>query len=129
MSDTPNQPEDDSGPALAAIPALVCGVRQAAWRAADGAATTMPLRDAAKLAEAAPPLVCHRITTAQRLRLNDLRCYDLLELFAFARPASPCVPTPRGLAAALGLPVRGHLADEPQLLADAAALLLQEIAA
>ena len=129
MSDAPNLPEDDSGPALAAIPALVCGVRQAAWRAADGAATTMPLREAAKLAEVQPPLVCHRITTAQRLRVNDLRCYDLLELFAFARPAMGCVPTPRGLAVALGLPVRGHLADEPQLLADAAALLLQEIAA
>jgi ATP-dependent DNA helicase DinG len=129
MNDVPNLPDDDSGPALAAIPALVCGVRQAAWRASDGAATTMLLREAARLAEAQPPLVCHRITTAQRLRVNELRCYDLLELFAFARPAMGCVPTPRGLAVALGLPVRGHLADEPQLLADAAALLLQEVAA
>ncbi len=129
MSDGQAHAAPDSGPSLAAIPALVCGVRQAAWRAADGAATTMPLRDAANLANADPPLVCHRLTTAGRMRQNDLRCYDLLELFAFARPAMPCVPTPRGLAAALALPARAHLADEPQILADAAALLLQEIAA
>ena len=93
MSAGPDPSEDDVGPSLSAIPALVCGVRQAAWRAADGAATTMPLREAGALANATAPLVCHRITTAQRLRVSDLRCFDLLELFAFARPAMGCVRT------------------------------------
>ncbi|HKK22322.1 MAG TPA: hypothetical protein VJ947_01440, partial [Pseudohaliea sp.] len=129
MNAGPDLPVSDTGPSLAAIPALACGVRYAAWLPAGGVSTTMPLGEAARLAEETPPLVCHRLTTAQRLRRNDLRCFDLLELFAFARPAMPCVPTPAGLAAALGLPKPARLADEPQTLADAAALLLQEIAA
>ena len=126
---TPPDKEPEDGPSLAAIPALVCGVRQAAWRAPDGGVRPVSLRDAATLAGANPPLICHRGTAALRLRNDKLRAYDLLELFAFARPAMPCLPTPSGLAAALGLPAPRAIADEAQTLADAAAQLLQEIAA
>jgi ATP-dependent DNA helicase DinG len=127
MTSRRDQSVPESGPSLSALPALVCGVRQAAWLSAGSGPCTVSLREAASFAAATPPLVCHRSVTAQRLRLNELAAYDLLELFAFVRPAMPCVPTPTGLAAALGLPRPAHLSDEPQTLADAAAMLLREL--
>ena len=48
-------------------------------------------------------MVCHARATARRLDIAGFAALDLLELFAFVRPARFCVPTPRGLAVALGL--------------------------
>ena len=42
---------------------------------------------------------------AQRLGYPELSGLDLLELFAFVHPAQFMVPTPMGLARALGLPL------------------------
>ena len=109
------------------LPVLVCGVRSAAWQPPGDAAEIVTLGIAQSRAGETPPLVCHRATIAQRLRLNDLRCYDVLELYAFARPARACLPTPAGLARALGLPHPRALADEPTALKDAANALLREI--
>jgi len=49
-------------------------------------------------------LTCHALFVAQRLstRLGK-PVFDVLELFAFARPAEPCLPSPLGLARALKL--------------------------
>ena len=52
-----------------------------------------------------PPLLCHMPATARRLNIDAFPALDLLELFAFVHPGRFCVPTPRGLAVALGLPV------------------------
>src|SRR5207245_4356707 len=52
---------------------------------------------------------------------------DLLELFAFVRPARFCVPTARGLAAALGLDLPRRPAEACVTLATAARALLQEL--
>ncbi|HJU28199.1 MAG TPA: hypothetical protein VJ718_03455, partial [Candidatus Binataceae bacterium] len=49
------------------------------------------------------PMVCHAPAVARRLEMASFAALDLLELFAFVRPAQFCVPTPRGLTAALGL--------------------------
>lgn len=54
-----------------------------------------------------PLLLLNAPLVANRLGYPDLSGLDLLELFAFVHPARFCVPTPRGLADALGL-------DEPQ---------------
>src|SRR5258708_3120294 len=53
----------------------------------------------------------------------------VLELFAFGRPAQFCLPTPRGLAAALGLARPQGLADEALALVSASRALLGELAA
>lgn len=49
-----------------------------------------------------PPLVLHAPATFRRLGLRSRPALDLLELFLLARPATPLVPSLRGLAAALG---------------------------
>ncbi|MCK6451910.1 MAG: ATP-dependent DNA helicase [Alphaproteobacteria bacterium] len=105
-----------SAPALR-VPALVAGASRAAWLSADGEIETLAPADAVRLlADGKRPLVCHMPATARRLGINAFPSFDLLELFAFVRPARFCPPTPRGLAQALEL-------DEPRGIEDAAATL------
>ncbi len=80
-----------------------------------------------------PPLVCHGRRTAQRLGVGEggrevPRAFDVLELFAFVRPAVFCLPTPAGLAQALALALPRSHEDEVGLLAPAARTLLEEAA-
>ena len=51
-----------------------------------------------------PLLMLNAPLVAARLGYPDLSGLDLLELYAFVRPARFMVPTPRGLAHALDLP-------------------------
>ncbi len=66
----------------------------------------------------------------QRLGYPDLSGLDLLELFAFVHPARFAVPTPRGLAAVLGIHAADPLADAdvPRLLIACAGRLLATVA-
>jgi ATP-dependent DNA helicase DinG len=66
---------------------------------------------------------------ARRLNIERFPAYDLLELFAFVRPARFCLPTPRGVARALDLPVPEGLAGEALALQRATRALLAELAA
>src|SRR5579884_2059557 len=69
-------------------------------------------------------MLCHARATARRLEMPLFPALDLLELFAFVHPARFCVPTPRGLAMALGLaPPRSAAEGCLTLLAAARALL------
>ncbi|MFQ3623085.1 MAG: ATP-dependent DNA helicase, partial [Acetobacteraceae bacterium] len=77
----------------------------------------------AALAGGAVPIVCHAPATARRLGLGPFPAADLLELFAFARPAEPVVPSPAGLADALGLARPRGLEAEVGLLREAAIAL------
>jgi len=101
---------------------------------ADGAGRRLaPASEARALFEAGPVLVAHAAMTARRLDLppppRSSRLFDVLELFAFVRPARFCAPSATGLALAM------HLADPGELPAQAAALhavakaLLAELAA
>ena len=111
-------------------PALVAGVRGAVWLSPDGEIETLALDQAARrLGTGPPPLVCHARVTARRLRTEPFRACDLLELFAFVRPARFCLPTPRGLAEAVGVALPGTLENEAESLIAAARLLLGELAA
>jgi ATP-dependent DNA helicase DinG len=74
-------------------------------------------------------MICHAKALARRLRTHAIHGYDLLELFAFVRPAEFCLPTPRGLARAVGIPEPRSLEDEALALLDAARLLLGELGA
>jgi ATP-dependent DNA helicase DinG len=112
------------------VPALSVGLRTAAWLSVDGEVQTLPIQQVARRFGLSPkPLVCHRPAVARRLGLERFLAYDLLELYAFVRPASFCLPTPRGLAQALDLPMPGSIEDEAHVLLQAADRLLAELAA
>src|SRR6266852_5248977 len=92
-------------------PALVIGLSEAIWLTGDGEVATLDFAQAVKRARAEPPFLCHGRAMARRLGVTPFPALDLLELFAFVRPARFCLPTPRGLAAALGLARPAGLAD------------------
>ncbi len=107
--------------ALPDAPAVVAGVGRASVLTAEGEVLDLPAREAGRMLRGgAPPLVVHAPTTLRRLGLVGAPALDLLELFAFAFPARPATPTPRGLAMALDM--------VPPEDAEAACLLLPEIA-
>ncbi len=106
-------------------PVLVAGVGGAAWISADGEVESLTLAEAARRVEGgAVPVVCHARAMARRLGAARFPALDVLELFAFVRPARFCVPTPRGLARALGLAIPENHADEAAALLGAARALL-----
>jgi ATP-dependent DNA helicase DinG len=107
-------------------PSVVAGFGRAAFVGAEGEVETLAREQAcARLRSSPPPLVCHAAATARRLRLAGLAAADVLELWAFVRPAEPVVPTPRALAEALGLPVPRTLEDAAAALPGIAAMLLR----
>jgi len=75
-----------------------------------------------------PPIVCHAAATAGRLAAGPFRAFDVLELYAFVRPADFCLPTPAGLAAALALAPPNDDTEAALLLQTATAQLLRELA-
>ncbi len=111
-------------------PALVAAPGRAVWLDEDGVLTTLSSEEAARRAAEAPvpPLVCHAKSVARRLGTRSILAHDLLELFAFVRPASFCLPTAQGLARALDLPVPDGHEDEAASLPRAVGALLAELA-
>src|SRR5665213_400529 len=89
--------------AVPRAPALVAGFREVVWLSPDGEVEALSPDEARTRVEGEAVMVCHARATARRLGVTGFAALDLLELFAFVRPAQFCVPTPRGLAAALGL--------------------------
>jgi ATP-dependent DNA helicase DinG len=87
------------------VPALAIAGGRAVLAAPNGEAQTLT-NDAARAALAdGDVLVCHALFAASHLGARPMRAlFDVLELFAFARPAAPCLPSPLGLARALDLP-------------------------
>ncbi|MDA8230661.1 MAG: ATP-dependent DNA helicase [Magnetospirillum sp.] len=123
-----------SGPAsprivLPHVPALAAGVKVAVLLDTDGEFRRLSPSEAARVARDSPPLLCHGPGTAARLGLDAVTGLDILELFAFVRPARFCLPTPRGIAEAVGLPPPADLEDEAECLFLATRRLLEEMAA
>jgi ATP-dependent DNA helicase DinG len=83
-------------------PVLVAGFAGAAWLDTTGEVLLLAPQDAARRVARIRPILCHGPATAKRLGIERFAAFDLLELFAFVRPARFCLPTPRGLAEALG---------------------------
>jgi ATP-dependent DNA helicase DinG len=111
-------------------PALLPGIRHAVWISADGEVETLRHGEAVRrIRDGVAPLVCHARAAGRRLRMGVFPAYDVLELFAFVRPARFCVPTPRGLAEALLLPPPGSREEEAAGLFAAARALLAELTA
>ena len=92
----------------------------------DGQGNTRPVGkgDAIVAAADTPLLLLNAPLIASRLGYPDLSGLDLLELFAFIHPARFVVPTPKGLAHALGLPEPEDDGAVPALLQQAAEALL-----
>src|SRR3977135_3507181 len=116
------------------VPALVAGFREVLWLSPEGEIEALsPAEARARLDPVQggeTPMVCHARAFARRLDIPlgnwaGFAAFDLLELFAFVRPAQFCVPTPRGLAAALGLAPPQTMAEGCDALATAAHSLPQ----
>jgi len=90
--------------AVLRLPALTLEPEGLVWRTPLGLEEPLGAERAARQAQEAPPLVCHLPSLCRRLGIGPFPALDLLELFAFARPAAHAVPTPEGLRRALDLP-------------------------
>src|ERR1044071_3839102 len=85
------------------FPALV-PVAGGAVVARDGECGRVGLDEARRLFRSGDVLVAHAVFVSGRLKAPPARAvFDVLELFALVRPAQPCIPSPIGLARALGL--------------------------
>jgi len=93
-------------------------------RAAGGPTGAVSKGDAIMAAADTPVLLLNAPLVASRLGYPDLSGLDLLEAFAFVHPARFCVPTPRGLAEALGLALPDGDEHVPALLQQAAGALI-----
>jgi len=108
-------------------PALVAGFRETVWLSPDGEIEALSAEEARSRLKTETAMVCHARATARRLDIAGFAALDILELFAFVRPARFCVPTPRGVAAALGLSEPDSMAASCVALTTAARALLQEL--
>jgi ATP-dependent DNA helicase DinG len=112
---------------LPRAPVLVAGFREVLWLTPDGEIETLAPAEARSRVEHETPMLCHAQATARRLDMPVFPALDLLELYAFVRPARFCVPTPRGLAEALGIDLPRRPTEECVALATAARSLLEEL--
>jgi ATP-dependent DNA helicase DinG len=116
-------------PLIPAAPAVVAGHGRAALLTGDGELLLVSAEEAAAyIHRDDPPLLVHAPATLRRLGLPRTACLDLLELFAFVLPARPLPPTPRGLAAALELPLPNSMEAAAALLPEIAEALLSRLA-
>lgn len=124
-------------PAPLALPALVAAAGGAVRLVAGGSVETLSRSDAAALFRSTPHLVCHTGFTARRLGLSEpgRRAtglpphLDVAEFFAFVHPARPIIPSPAGLARALGLPPPLTGKDQIATIIEAATRLIGDLAA
>jgi ATP-dependent DNA helicase DinG len=108
-----------------ALPALHASHAGSWLRSAEGTTRTLSKGDAIMAAADTPLLLLNAPLVASRLGYPDLSGLDLLELFAFVHPARFMVPTPKGLAHALGLEEPASDDAVPALLQSAAAALFE----
>lgn len=101
------------------------------WYASpDGAVSAIGRGQAIACIADQPTILLNAPLVGQRLGMAELSGLDLLELFAFVHPARFAVPTPQGLARALGLDLPPQDGEASvRFLRDAAAVLLARLEA
>ena len=109
-------------------PVLVAGLADAVWLSADGEIAEISLKEAARRADDRRAILCHAPAVARRLDIARFPCFDVLELFAFVRPAAFCVPTVDGIAEVLDLAPPADATVRATTLLTAASALLRELA-
>jgi ATP-dependent DNA helicase DinG len=95
---------------------------------ADGEVEALGRGAAIARAAETPLIMLNAPLVGQRLGYPELSGLDLLELFAFVYPARFAVPTPKGLAQALGLEPPARDAQAAPFLRNAASALLSTLA-
>jgi ATP-dependent DNA helicase DinG len=93
----------------------------------DGEVRALGRGEAIARAAETPAIMLNAPLIGQRLGYPDLSGLDLLELFAFVHPARFAVPTPKGIAEALGLESPSSDAEAAPFLLRAAAALLDRL--
>ena len=93
----------------------------------EGEITHPDMRHADEITRQKQILICHRKWTEARLNAELVKPVDVLELFAFVRPAQFCLPTPSGLASRLGLAAPLSAEDKALTIIRAARCLLDEL--
>ncbi|MEQ8609507.1 MAG: ATP-dependent DNA helicase [Parvibaculum sp.] len=138
MSDFPHDdsPAFRGGPMLpdaaAMVPARGPG-GGAVCVSADGEIEELSPDEALKRIEREPVMLVHAGFTARRVargrafREPGPQVLDLMELFAFAHPAEPCLPTADGLARALGIEAGETPEEQAMMLREAAAQMLTRL--
>ena len=94
------------------------------WIATADGTREVSRGEAIALVADTPTIVLNAPLIGQRLGYAELSGLDLLELFAFVHPARFAVPTPKGIAEALDLPLPAEEAGVADLLRQAAAALI-----
>lgn len=90
----------------------------------DGVTHALAKGEAVGRAAETPVILMNAPLAGQRLGYPDLSGLDLLELWAFVHPARFLVPSPKGLAQALGVPVPAREDEIPGFYHQAATALL-----
>jgi len=107
---------------------IVAGVTGGVVLSPDGELRHITQADAfTTVTSISSPILCHSPTVARRLGVSPFSALDVLELFAFTRPSQFCLPTPGGIAAALGLQSPQTLEEQVQSLRLAVEVLLCEL--
>ncbi len=109
------------------VPALYVNAREAYLLSTDGEVSKFSHAAAARAVHDKTVLVCHAPYTCARLDMGSIAAFDILELFAFVHPATFAVPTPVGIAKALGLSVPQTPEDYPFSLMECASALLSDL--
>ena len=118
-----------SPPSCPQSAAIVAGHGRACILTDDGELLTGSPAEVTRLLGDAMPLLVHAPVTLRRLNLRPRPVFDLLELWAFVRPACAAAPTPRGLALAMDLPPPADMEDAAALLPSLVQILLARLAA
>jgi ATP-dependent DNA helicase DinG len=112
------------------IPALIPAPGGAILAQADGSVRAAGLEEARAVFRSGQVLVAHAAFVAGRLKVAPGKAlFDVLELFAFVRPAQPFVPSALGLARALSLPIPNNAEDSARTLHRTSAALIEELRA
>ena len=99
------------------------------WISTDGEICQLNHQAIAAELVLGPVLLCHRRWSEARAGVEISNFLDIMELYAFIRPARFALPTPTGLAQQLGLARPQSGEDMASLLPQIALLLLDELAA
>lgn len=93
----------------------------------DGEIEILPHSEAALRLHKQAAIVCHAPTVKAQLSLEEFQAFDVLELFAFTHPARFTIPTPKGLAVALGCAAPESFEDFPMTLMEVVQALLSDL--
>jgi ATP-dependent DNA helicase DinG len=114
---------------LSEFPALIPAPGGAVLAAGDGTCVEVGVEYARARFRSGAVMVAHAAFVAGRLKVVPSKpLFDVLELFAFVRPGVPCVPSPLGMARALGLESPDSLAEQALVLRVITEALLAELA-